>query len=589
MNVFSVRIVDFPKNGNPWRVDGIGNVIYPSTLRSEPLVPVYLSELKPDYVDAFTKEAITGKGFVAHIKVGQISVLKSGYVWLDQVRLPHRTRPKQVYLTIEDAQIELLNFGASIEVNNKIEALVPAYRHRLSPESWKGLASSWVAVIKHPTPKIEYMVIPSTVIFQKCLAISSVAVRKLIWGHLHRIVDSPRKVEEIKDLEVFFVEVYKNIKSTDAYAYATLYADPVGEREYARFRNNLVINSVNDDRSRTPRPPPTHIKLSFPFSNPITLTVEGKFLPIASPGQDKHWGFLVTEITNLSTRLVFDKLITHRKNSGGKGQNASDPNLKEIAWPAPASGGKELNGSEDAPLNSGEDPLLDLEKFCMEEAGGFSAIGLIVEDDPKLTQQYRRKKILPGSGEADGTLTTGDARQGDKGASELDIEAREELFMPLTLDDFFETLGCLREKNYLFETISVATLSRQDEFGNIVNFLPRTIKGCRSWHLASDFPKVVPRGYAVAILYFAGAWHHFIELERKGTEAHTLAYIRVADGFPIDRRSIGTFMKEVAEENGWSAADARPQWIFKRIKHSPQKGAEWFANKLIKIIGGVAQ
>lgn len=584
MNVFSVRIIEFPKNGNPWRVDGIGNVIYPSSLRSEPLVPVYLSELKPDYVDAFTREAITGKGYVAHIKVGQISVLKSGYVWLDQVRLPHRTRPKQVSLTIEDAQIELLNFGSSIEVNNKIEALVPAYRHRLSPESWKGLASSWVAVIKHPTPKIEYMVIPSTVIFQKCLATSSVAVRKLIWGHLHRIVDSPRKVEEIKDLEVFFVEVYKNIKSTDAYAYASLYADTVGKREYDRFRNNLIITSVNDDRGRTPRPPPTHIKFSFPFSNPINLTVEGKFLPIASPSQDKRWGFLVTEITELSIKLVFDILIAHRKNSGKKGQNATDPDLEEIAWPAPGAGAKEMEGRVDAPLNSGEDPLFGLEKFCMEEAGGFKAIGLKLQDDPKLTQKYRRKKILPGSGEANGILTTGDPRHGDKGASELDIEAQEELYIPLTLNDFFETLAYLRDKNYLFESISVATLSRQDEFGNIVNFLPRTIKGCRSWHLASDFPKVVPRGYAVAILYFAGVWHYFIELERKGTEAHTLAHIRVANGLPIERRSIGIFMKEVAEENGWSASDARPEWIFKRIKHSPLKGPEWFANKLIKML-----
>lgn len=225
----------------------------------------------------------------------------------------------------------------------------------------------------------------------------------------------------------------------------------------------------------------------------------------------------------------------------------------------------------------------------MEEAGGFKAIGLKLQDDPKVTQKYRRKKILPGSGEGDGTLTTGDARHGDKGASELDIEAREELFMPLTLDDFFETLVCLREKNYLFDTISVATLSRQDEFGNIVNFLPRTIKRCRSWHLASEFPKVIPRGYVVAILYFAGVWHHFIELERKGTEAHTLAYIRAADGSSIAPRAIGIFMNEVAEENGWTAAKAWPQWIFKRIKHSPQKGAEWFANKLIKLIGGVAQ
>lgn len=588
MNVFSVRIEEFPKNGNPWRVDGLGKVTYPSSFRSEPLVPVYLSELKPDFDDALLSKSITGNGYVAHVKVGQIALLKPGYVWLDQVRLPHVKRPKQVFLTITDTQIELLNFNSSIEINNKSEILIPARRHRLALESWKGLASSWVAVIKHPTPNIAYMVIPSSVIFQKCMATSPKAVRRLIWGQLDRIVDSPRWIEDIKDVDVFFVEVDKNIKSAEAYAHATLYADPIGRREYANLRNNLVINSVNDDRGRTPRPPPTHIKFSFPFGNPIVLNVEGKYLPMETANQDKPlWGFLVTEITALSTKLAFDILIAHRKNDSKKGENALDPDLEETAWPAPASGAKELNGGVDAPLNSGDDPLYDLEKFCMEEAGGFNAVGFKMQDDPKLTQQFRRKKILPGSGEADGKLTTGDPRHGDKGASELDIEVQEAPRIPLTLDDFFETLKSLRSKRYVFETIAVVSSSSQDDLGNVVNFLPKKITGCRSWHLASDYPILIPRGYVVAVLNFGGVWHHLIELERKGTEAHTLAYIRSVDGVLIEPRSLAVFMKEVAENNGWSASDARPEWIFKRIKHSPQKGAEWFADKLIRTIGGV--
>lgn len=587
MNVFSVQIAEFPKNGNPWRLDGLGKVTYQSSTRSEPLVAVHFSELRQDFEDALSSKSITGNGFVANVKIGQIALLKPGYVWLDQVRLPHgKKRPKPVSLTISNVQVEFLNFNASIEINNKIEPLVPARRHRLSLESWKGMVCSWVAVIRHPTPNIEYMVIPSSVIFQKCMATSPKAVRRLVWGQLDHIVDSPRWVDEVKEKNIFFVEVAKDIKSTEAYAHATLYADPAGRREYANLRNNIVINSVNDDRGRTPRPPPTHIKFGFPFSNPVTLSVEGKFLPMESSNQDgPRWGFLVTEITSLSTQLVFDTLIAHRKNDGKKGENTSDPDLEESAWPVPAPGSQGLSGGLDAPLNSGEDPLSDLEKFCIEEAGGFDPVDFKLQDDPKLTQQYRRKKILRGSSEPDGTLTTGDPRQGDKGASDLDIEVDESPTIPVTLEDFFETLGCLRAKGYLFSTIAVATTSRQDDSGDVVNFLPRTIQGCRSWHLASDFPEVVPRGYVVAVIYFGGVWHHLIELQRKGSEAHTLAYIRAADGSEIEPRTIRIFMKEVAEYNGWSASDGRPQWIFDRIKHSPKKGAEWFANKIIKALG----
>lgn len=51
MNLFTVFIDEFPKDGAPWRIDGLGRLHGTGSSRSEPSIDVHISELVPGYED----------------------------------------------------------------------------------------------------------------------------------------------------------------------------------------------------------------------------------------------------------------------------------------------------------------------------------------------------------------------------------------------------------------------------------------------------------------------------------------------------------------------------------------------------------
>jgi hypothetical protein len=581
------QILEFPKNGMPWRVDGLGKLIYPASSKSEALVEVFLSELHADFSDALSNRSPTKNGGSVHIKVGQLALLKPGYVWLDQMRLPHRTTPKWVEFTLRRSSLEFCRLDSPLVIGDEKVQMLAGNRFFMAESSRRGLADSWVAVVRQPAPGIEFAVIPCPVLFQKCLATSPTAIRRIVWGELHRVVDSHRWIKSEAGVKTFSVEVFKDIDSNEAYAHANLLADFNAHMEYRRFRNALVVNSVNGETRRKLSPHPTHIQFGLPFTNTTTIRVEGKYLPLGTSSEGKNrWGFLVTEIVAMRVQLPFDELIIHRKNDSTKGKNSEEDGLREARWPTRGGESKEPDDGDEIPTHSEDDPLNSLDKICIEEAGGFTATGLKIVKKPKLTQEYKSKngKVLDGT--SDGRVTTGDGRGGDYGSNELDIEAHEAPKSPVTLEAFIETLELMRKKGYLFETVATTPIVRRVNLHkDAINFLPRSIPGVRSWHLSSDAPQAPPRGYIFARLFLGGVWHHFIELERKGTGAHSLAYIRQTDGEAIDGRQIGLFMLDVARCNGWSAYSAYPSWKLQRIKHSPKHGIARFAQFILTATG----
>lgn len=586
MALITPLLTEFPKNGMAWRIDGLGRLIYPGSSRSDPLIEVFLSELHSEFSDALANKSPTGKGAVAHVKVGKLALLKYGSVWQDQLRIPPKVPPKTAEFILESSFLQLCHYDASISIDNEDVQMLNLHRFFMSGVSQKGLVDSWIAVAKHPTPDIEFAVIPCAVLFQACLATSPNAIRRLAWGELNRVVDSPKWISTGPKAKVLYVEVFKNIDSDEAYAHANLYVDPRGRREFNRFRNKLIVNSVNPTSGKRSQPHPTFIHFGLPFSNPAHLQVQGKYLPIGThENGKKRWGLLVTQVTSMRTKLVFDYLVTHRKNDSRQGANSDDDDLKEINWPAPGSNPMEPEDGEQIPTHSDEDPLASLNALCIEESGGFLAEGLELIKDPKVTQEYKRKKGKPLEGEFDGTGTTGDTREGTSGAAGLDINAAPTPSNPITLMAFVETLELLRQQGYELETVAVATITSPIHRTDIVNFLPRKISGVRSWHFMSDAANAPPRGYIVARHQFGGIWHHFIELERKGEEKHSLAHIRRVDGHLIEERQIALFMLEVARCGGWSACSAYPQWNVDRIKHSPKQGIARFAKSILNALG----
>jgi hypothetical protein len=580
MSSVEVRIAEFPIDDKYWRIDGLGYLIYPAgSTQSEPLVTVHLTELHSSFEDPLSnRSVIRGNGRVISIKIGQIAFINKGEVWHNQVWVPHRKPPRELSVTLSGHQLELCRLGDRISTDHEDVHLLYD-KFSMSSHSASALGTSWAVITQHPSQNIEFIVIPSTVLFQKCLATSPAAIRHIAWGQIDRIVNGLRYVPSTDGRRTLYVEVEKDIRSAEAFVHASLLVDPLGKREFLRFRKNLTTASANSN------PPintahPHHIKFGLPFKNPTTLHTQGKFIPLQSlPNKPKRWGFLVTNISSMELNLVFERLIVHRKYDGSQGENADDPNLEESAWAVPPR--VTTPPMDEVPLHSGHDPHTDLKPIDIAAVGGIVAAGLELVIDPKITQKYRRKIISGNAANNDGAATTG--KPGNNGGSAAaDIESQEVPPQPVTLGHFFETLELLRDNGYPFKTLTTTRSVRFTESGDSINFLPSEIPPLRSWHLTSDRYGAPPRGYIVAMIQQGGIFHYLIELERKNTEAHSLAYVRSIAGEEIDARRFHFFMIEVARENGWNASSQQPNWKLERIRHSPSRGIAPFAIAIIK-------
>ncbi|MBB1518372.1 hypothetical protein [Aquipseudomonas guryensis] len=574
----TIQIEEFRFNDKPWCITWLGRIIYPPSSSTEPRITVHLAELLPGFSDPLSAKSQPEppKYQQVSVKVGLIALLKIGSVWLNGVRVP--VQSKNIECTLAHEKCHLVRFDDKVRIGDSQEPIFAPNRYRIGRDALIESSSSWVVVIYDPTPALRLMVIPATILFQQALATSPKAVRQLVYGQLDKIVD-PSSGSLLDKPNTFYMILFKDFRDLEGPALANLIADPIASKEYARFRQSLTTESVNH---REHGQPAAHIKLNLPFTNPVQLKANGKFMPFRvqrGKTESTEWGFLATEITDLQTRLCFDRLIIDRKNSAKKGLNANDPDL------IPSYGGRSRSPVEldMLVLTSKEEPADHLEAACVEASGNILDLSLELIDDPKLVQKYRSRPRAPhGTGDPDGTASPGDP-SGNGSTTELNVKTIQTPEIPVTLNEFFKTLAFVVDAGYPFRTIPVSSSFRQqpDNTG-VVNFLPWHINKVRSWHLSSDSSSAPPRGYVVAELCHGGVWRYLIEIQRKGAEALALLYVRHHSGQRIETPELAQFMLEVARENGWGAKDHIKKWVCTPIKHRPKKGAETFALDIIK-------
>jgi len=578
------QISEFRLNDRPWRLDWLGRIIYPGTSQSEPYIMAYLSELKPEYGKVLSNDALANpeQHHSVPIKIGQLPLLNIGSVWCDGIPQPPAEAPKELEIELHHSQIDLVPFNGQVEIDGESMPALGARQYRIGSDANREVAGSWLAIAYNPTPSLQFVAIPCTAIFQKCVATSPKAIRRLVYGHLDKIIDLDRSFYTRRPNSLY-VTLFKDFRDKEVASLVNLVVDPVGIREYGRFRNELVTESANFDQTRSGTYSKTFIKMGLPFSNPVNLRLRGKYLPFggnAESGTSKRWGFLATEIVDLTVRLVFDDLVIGRKNSGKQGENAGDPDLPT------AYGTKSISAGDDPlvqPVTSVPiDPAKDLEARSLEACGGFNVIGLKVTPAEKDEQHYR---AAPGAGEdlgdvdPDGTGTTGDPVGPDGRLIEIDVDPTSVPKVPVTLEQFLATLDRLASSGLAFKTVATTKFFRT-KAQHVINYLPRRIRNVRSWHLISDDARAEPRGYVAAEIRLGATWHYLIELERKGNEALALAHIREYAGARIEPSRLHQFMIDVARANGWNATEEYPHWVYRPIRHTPSKGIDTFARAI---------
>lgn len=582
----AAQIHEFRFDQSPWRIDCLGGLHDAELRRHEPCVEVHLSELDVYSGDPLLKKSLAKphRHKVAQVKVGQISLLKQGSVWIDGIEVPPAEVPRQERFSLDPAAFELMRFDSQVSVDGQWHSLMGPARYQISRDAAAALANSWLAVAYAPKFSYELVAIPSTVIFQKCMATSPKAVRRLVYGQLDKIVDPACGFLD-DEKSTFYVELFKDFRNSEAKAIANLKAGEAGRREYARMRNELVRARADQPQGSARQGSLPHLKLGFPFDHPINFVALGKRLPFYTGNKSPpKWGFLVTQILQLKTQLAFDHLVIGRKNNAKKGNNADDPDLPE-GW----SGTSEKSShtpEPDQPIDSDDDPSNEGDKWALEAAGDFNVDGLITTDEPKEVQKYRNKVRTTAEGaKCSGTGTTGEPGSNPEGVAEVDLHPEETPKLPITLDDFFSAIDILNAQGHSIETIATSQRYFQREARpDVVNFLPRKIKGNRSWHLTSDLADASPRAYVIAQWYRGGCWHYFIELERKGQEAFAIQHVRTHSGEAIPAKRLGSFMINVASCNGWQAKDHYKHWVFGRINHPTNDRAATLARAILESV-----
>ncbi|MCK9383033.1 MAG: hypothetical protein M0Q15_00095 [Nevskia sp.] len=584
----TLQIKEFQFDNCPWRIVWLGRINYPPGRSDEPRITVHLAQLKASYGDPLSNAAFaeTDRHETVAVKAGLLAFLKLGSVWVNGIKVAPRQPAKRIDVIIRHDQIELLNFDAAVSLDGASpQPLFSPTRYRVGKQVFPKIARSWLAVIYNPTPQLKILAIPSTVLFQKCLATSPDAIRRLLYGEIDKIIDARSGFLPGKPI-TYFIELFKDFLDSEGKMAANLKADQVAEKEFARFRQALAVETVNYDRSRA-REPETHLKLGLPFSNPAKISMSGKYLPFDSirNGQmTQEWGFLATELIGFRVRLVFDRLIIDRKNNNKRGGNADDPDLQK-SWGGTQK--KAVEFGDTITVTSDEEPSDEFEKLAVETSGDFEAEGLEVIKEGKELQKYRNIfKSRRHDREPNGHGTTGDLTPGGSGAVEVDAVVGPPPSIPVKLDSFFEVLEKLNALGYSFKTIAASSVvRRRDQGGGIVSFFPREIAGMRGWHLCGDsVENAPPRGYIVAESHHGGIWRYLIELERKGNEKLSTLYVRAHSGSQLEGAELKTFMRNVAKANGWNVKMPPADWILVRIRHEPDKGVRAFVRNIVKVL-----
>jgi hypothetical protein len=561
-------IKEFNLSKNPWKIDWLGHIEYPANGVDDPKIAVYLSELKDDYTKPLSNNSISNNPNphrTVMIKVGLIHLLKEGSVWKDGERVDRSITPFEIEVSLQHSDLRLAQYDYKHPMFHSDEILLNKKRYKLGPDAFQGVSRSWIAVYEnynHPT--IKTIIFPCSTFFKFFFASSPKAINKLFFGQLGKIIDLQTSYYDEQEKSVFLM-LHKNFKKDEAEILANIIADPVAEKEYKRFRSNLMKNHLEFKSGEALRNN-TFMKMSLPISVPVQLKLHGKLMHVGQFNSGNLWALLVTEIRDIKVKAVFERIIYDSKNNNKKGENSDDPDLIEMSYGSFKEQPKKQ--VEKITATSNDSPNENIEKSIFSIENKFHVTNLEIVDNPKIVQQYKNKKGIQSEIEIEhsGESSTGMGSPSEsRGANFLDQSSYPPPSLFGSFDLISDVVAYIRQEG---GTVNCLTTSKEYTlYKNItLNQLPRKIKNVYTWHLSSENIGHT-RSYVVLEFFTNGIWHYAIEMEPKDGYALSILRIRHANGEKLKSDFFQRFMIDVTRNHGWRVQIYYKYLLFSTRKH----------------------
>lgn len=566
----SSPIKEFPKDGQPWRIEWIGQIFQDKYDKNEIKVRVHISRLKPSSPKntALNNTSLVGyeeKIYDQHhydLPIGFIHRLKIGSVWINtEEQLDYRAVEETIEIAAPSTLrlLTLTDEGYEKTEDGEWRPTLSNRQYRVALRARYG--TSVVMIYGHP--KYKQILIPSPVIFQSCYVTSPKAASKLLFGQLDELIDeSDSGYVEGKE-NTYRVHLHQDYKDVEGVMLAHFLLDQTAQR------NLKLLNRVNRLEAVASDQPILAIKIGFPFSSRIKLKVLGKEISYPADGKtrmQKESGFFVTQILSVKTQFPFDKLLPARKNDASKGDILADNPKGSWGGVTPQSSDSDEQSLTDDKVSAHhEDTKIDLPDIV-------DLMGVeILKRESKKFQNYISKPFTPhGSIQAVRTgVSSGEKKQITVGASQLNTTSTH-----VNLDAIFEVLKHLRNHNLDVQELAILNAERSDK--GIVNFFPYKYIPGRRWHRKEDDSG--GRAFVIAQLYLAGQFYYLIDIEARGSDRLSIGLVSKRNHMAITAEEFRELMRMVVIKNGWKAFTENyvKSLAFKRVNHDHNKND--FAN-----------
>lgn len=559
------RIVGFPQDGHPWRIDGCGQISRNLTVPSEPSIELLLSPVDADGVRKYgilSPSAVRSvRQRVCSVNTSYLQYIRPGAVFVDGLRQDaqewfpasrHFVGFKGLYVSESTARM----VPADMLVREKVYLISP-YALRLGARGCRGkfLALDYAG-------KQNHILIPSGVALSFYYFASAAFNRAIIWG---RVRDDDNGIFQ-PETRVYRPDgtaeltLRQQLPDSDAWMAARFAFSKVAQARALAIHNSLSKASANGH--------PTVPDVLPPFDGLTDLQVCGRW--IKSDNEDR---FLVFWLVSCSHPFPVSQLVFSRELDG-RSDGIDDPSRPEIYVP-PSS--RRQTRNKFINLRSDTEPQMDApatlsfltdrrfpdlihkpltkapKENCSHRSGGpFSDANTKIMDD----------------------LSSGAGTYGQSDAGKLDIRVPQDAerdadnkrkrrpSMPPSLGAVRTALDTLQFHGVKY---SLITLDPHGDAADGMSVFP-TIHGKARWSIVSERRRQV----LIAKVTFQKALFYIFEAERlrKNDDYTTLITHRVRFGEIADNEISDILLRCVEKRGVWFKPKEIEDIVPMRVKHT---------------------
>jgi len=548
-------INNFPKDDNLWKVDYLANIHLNQSVKSEPLITAFLTQIRNDAaipINPLNPKILTKTHTTAPVGIGHHNIVNIGSVWKNGLRVTENIKPETFKAKVNTSLADIIEFSSNTPNSNK--RIITPYEYPLGADAFNKIKSSPVIAI--PYNEDPYgLLIPAIEVIRFYYLISSRMALCTFYGQFEKLTTAPNIYDP--STRVATVRLNWGVSKNDAWNIARHASSPTMQDAIKSIHCWIQKRTLNGSEQISN-------STFFPFLGETNLEFEGKQIK----GNDGIERLLCTRLLKCSGPFLFDKVIVEEPERIEKSEEVGlEGATPAMPWPSYITAYDDILQTNQEP-NKGYIPI----EFKSSE---FRFIGLknkFMEIRKVDSNKEKTERKIVDSGEKDHNLSTAEGTNSPTDSTRANTnivnETKDNVQKPERLDEFIKLINELRVSyKYEVNTLKLQPLhnaafkyKKYSDFSG-GEYLNEKLIGCfkenskiNSWvRIQIGEKKYKPRGLIVAEISAKSRYYYLMEIEQDASKKdfYSLFLLFKKNHDKLSNDDLFSFILKIGEKRGW--------------------------------------